>query len=64
MSVVLRHPETQQIILYCKGADSAVLPRLAYTRTFVFVALSPFVVVIIVRFVGLQFIRTYRAVRL
>ena len=32
MSVVLRHPETHQIIVYCKGADSAILPRLAYTR--------------------------------
>ena len=32
MSVVLRHPETRQIIVYCKGADSALLPRLAYTR--------------------------------
>eukprot|EP00301_Raphidiophrys_heterophryoidea_P000794 c10395_g1_i2.p1 GENE.c10395_g1_i2~~c10395_g1_i2.p1 ORF type:complete len:850 (+),score=221.38 c10395_g1_i2:35-2551(+) len=27
MSVVLRHPETQQLILYCKGADSAILER-------------------------------------
>jgi len=34
MSVVLRHPETHQIIVYCKGADSAILPRLAYTQSF------------------------------
>lgn len=32
MTVVLRHAETRQIVVYCKGADSAVLPRLAYTR--------------------------------
>lgn len=32
MSVVLRRPETRQIVVYCKGADSAILPRLAYTR--------------------------------
>lgn len=32
MSVVLRRPETRQIVVYCKGADSALLPRLAYTR--------------------------------
>lgn len=32
MSVVLRRPDTQQIVVYCKGADSAILPRLAYTR--------------------------------
>lgn len=32
MSIVLRRPETRQIVVYCKGADSAILPRLAYTR--------------------------------
>lgn len=32
MSVILRRPETRQIVVYCKGADSAILPRLAYTR--------------------------------
>ncbi|GLV35748.1 uncharacterized protein CBL_01101 [Carabus blaptoides fortunei] len=29
MSVVVKHPETKEIILYCKGADSAVLAKLA-----------------------------------
>lgn len=32
MSIVLRRPENRQILVYCKGADSAILPRLAYTR--------------------------------
>lgn len=35
MSIVLRRPETRQIVVYCKGADSAILPRLAYTRKFI-----------------------------
>ncbi|XP_045030963.1 phospholipid-transporting ATPase VD isoform X1 [Daphnia magna] len=34
MSVILRRPETRQIVVYCKGADSAILPRLAYTQSF------------------------------
>lgn len=29
MSVVVRHPTTKDIILYCKGADSSILTRLA-----------------------------------
>lgn len=29
MSVVVRHPVTKEIILYCKGADSSILSRLA-----------------------------------
>ena len=28
MSVVLRHPTTREVILYCKGADSAIFDRL------------------------------------
>ncbi|CAH0560353.1 unnamed protein product [Brassicogethes aeneus] len=28
MSVIVQHPVTGEIILYCKGADTAVLPRL------------------------------------
>ncbi|XP_063240630.1 phospholipid-transporting ATPase VD isoform X2 [Bacillus rossius redtenbacheri] len=35
MSVVLRHPVSKDIVLYCKGADSAVLPQLAPTDDFV-----------------------------
>ncbi|XP_072162375.1 phospholipid-transporting ATPase VD isoform X2 [Bemisia tabaci] len=31
MSIIIRHPVTRQIILYCKGADSTLLPRLAPT---------------------------------
>ena len=27
MSVVVRHPRTQQVILYCKGADNAILAQ-------------------------------------
>jgi phospholipid-translocating ATPase len=29
MSVVLSHPLTREKILYCKGADSTILPQLA-----------------------------------
>ncbi|XP_019865878.2 phospholipid-transporting ATPase VD isoform X2 [Aethina tumida] len=29
MSVIIQHPKTNEIILYCKGADSAILPNLA-----------------------------------
>lgn len=29
MSVILKHPATKKIIMYCKGADSSILPRLA-----------------------------------
>jgi phospholipid-translocating ATPase len=29
MSVVLRHPVTREKVLYCKGADSTILPQLA-----------------------------------
>ncbi|XP_026466761.1 probable phospholipid-transporting ATPase VD isoform X2 [Ctenocephalides felis] len=29
MSIVVRHPHTRQIALYCKGADSTILPALA-----------------------------------
>lgn len=29
MSVVVKHPQTKDIILYCKGADSSVLAKLA-----------------------------------
>ncbi|CAG7722204.1 unnamed protein product [Allacma fusca] len=32
MSIILKHPVTKQIILYCKGADSAILPRLKHSR--------------------------------
>ncbi|XP_048519675.1 phospholipid-transporting ATPase VD isoform X2 [Dendroctonus ponderosae] len=28
MSVIFRHPTTSEIILYCKGADSSMIPRL------------------------------------
>ena len=28
MSIILRHPITRERILFCKGADSAVFPRL------------------------------------
>ncbi|CAH2005240.1 unnamed protein product [Acanthoscelides obtectus] len=28
MSIIVRHPHTKQIILYCKGADSTMLPQL------------------------------------
>ncbi|XP_071452403.1 phospholipid-transporting ATPase VD isoform X2 [Hetaerina americana] len=31
MSVVLRHPNTREIFLYCKGADSAIVSQLART---------------------------------
>ncbi|XP_046395531.1 phospholipid-transporting ATPase VD isoform X2 [Ischnura elegans] len=31
MSVVLRHPNTREIFLYCKGADSAIISQLART---------------------------------
>ena len=31
MSVILRHPNTNQIILYCKGSDTAILDSLAKT---------------------------------
>jgi len=31
MSVILRHPVTREKILYCKGADSTILPQLAPT---------------------------------
>lgn len=29
MSVIVKHPITKQIIVYCKGADSAIFPKLA-----------------------------------
>lgn len=29
MSIILKHPTTKKIIMYCKGADSSILPRLA-----------------------------------
>ncbi|KAK7072411.1 putative phospholipid-transporting ATPase VB [Halocaridina rubra] len=29
MSIIVRHPETQEKILYCKGADSAILDNLS-----------------------------------
>lgn len=29
MSIIVKHPHTQEIILYCKGSDSAVLENLA-----------------------------------
>ena len=28
MSILVRHPVTREIILYCKGADSAIMERL------------------------------------
>ena len=28
MSIILRHPITRERILFCKGADSAIFPRL------------------------------------
>ncbi|KAM3171263.1 hypothetical protein ACTXT7_016970 [Hymenolepis weldensis] len=28
MSIIIRHPNTDQIVLYCKGADSVILPLL------------------------------------
>ncbi|PSN32447.1 hypothetical protein C0J52_17592, partial [Blattella germanica] len=34
MSIVLRHPTTRETILYCKGADSTILPQLAPTDDF------------------------------
>lgn len=33
MSIMLRHPETKEKILYCKGADSAIFPRLKDAET-------------------------------
>ncbi|KAL3267060.1 hypothetical protein HHI36_011201 [Cryptolaemus montrouzieri] len=32
MSVIVKHPVTKEIILYCKGADSAVLPHIVSTE--------------------------------
>lgn len=32
MSIILQHPITKQKVLYCKGADSAILPLLAPTK--------------------------------
>jgi magnesium-transporting ATPase (P-type) len=32
MSVIVQHPATSQIILYCKGADSAIIPQLRFTQ--------------------------------
>lgn len=32
MSIVLQHPITKLKVLYCKGADSAILPLLAPTK--------------------------------
>lgn len=29
MSVIVKHPGSGEIILYCKGADSAIFSRLA-----------------------------------
>lgn len=29
MSIILRHPHTNEITVYCKGADSSILPNLA-----------------------------------
>jgi phospholipid-translocating ATPase len=34
MSVVLSHPITREKILYCKGADSTILPQLAPSGQF------------------------------
>ncbi|KAJ4435962.1 hypothetical protein ANN_18585 [Periplaneta americana] len=34
MSIVLRHPVTREKILYCKGADSTILPQLAPSDDF------------------------------
>lgn len=32
MSIVVRAPITNEIIVYCKGADSAIFPRLVNPR--------------------------------
>ena len=32
MSIILRHPLTRERILFCKGADSAIFPRLETSR--------------------------------
>ena len=32
MSIILRHPITKERILFCKGADSAMFPRLRRRR--------------------------------
>ncbi|KAJ9587010.1 hypothetical protein L9F63_019389, partial [Diploptera punctata] len=34
MSVILKHPVTREKILYCKGADSTIMPQLAPTDDF------------------------------
>jgi len=33
MSVIVRDPRTDQIVLYCKGADSAILNQLREERS-------------------------------
>ncbi|KAL0267650.1 UNVERIFIED_CONTAM: hypothetical protein PYX00_009855 [Menopon gallinae] len=33
MSVIIRHPRTREIILYCKGADSSIIANLAPTES-------------------------------
>lgn len=44
MSVIVKHPLTKEIILYTKGADSAVLSILAkkYSRKFIFFSLRTY----------------------
>ena len=31
MSVIIQHPATNDIVLYCKGADTAIIPHLKPT---------------------------------
>lgn len=33
MSIVLRHPVTKEIVMYCKGADTSIFPRLKADRS-------------------------------
>lgn len=36
MSIILRDPSTDEIIMFCKGADSTILSKLAPIGKFVF----------------------------
>ncbi|KAL1464686.1 hypothetical protein WDU94_004310 [Cyamophila willieti] len=34
MSIIVRHPSTKEIILYCKGADTSIFSKLSHTDNF------------------------------
>ncbi|KAI5711667.1 probable phospholipid-transporting ATPase VD isoform X2 [Diaphorina citri] len=34
MSIIVRHPTTKEIILYCKGADTSIFSKLSHTENF------------------------------